>query len=484
MMRKLVILLGIPIDDLTMDQALDRIELFVETGRVTNKIHQIATVNADFVVKAMDDPELRLLLQEADMATADGMPLVWGARLLGVPLPERVAGADMVPALAQRCAEKGYSMFFLGAGPGIAQKAADILTEANPNLNIAGVISPPYSSILEMDRSILDEIKATNPDILLVAFGNPKQEKWIGMYGRELGVPVMIGVGGTFDFIAGNTKRAPEWMQKTGLEWLHRLASNPRRLFKRYVADLFGFSSFFIRQWFAMRQGEIPTTSLPLTDVVMVDDIAVISVQGRLAINNLDSFRTKAQQVLNETKQIVINLEHADFLDSAAIGALVGLGKQVRDAGGDMWLASVSETVFRTLQLLRLDKFFFIVRNVDVVLQGQHTIEQEEIVYEEITTDWNIVKAPRRLDAITSEEFTEKCKGLIQGKPSLVIDFSETLFLASAGLAALAELHREAQNLQGELRVAGCLPDVLRVIQMVRFDRVLRLYEDVSTAIN
>lgn len=484
MMRKLVILLGIPIDDLSMEQALDRIESFVETGRVTPKIHQIATVNADFIVKAMEDPELRQLLQEADMATADGMPLVWGARLLGVPLPERVAGADMVPALAKRAADKGYSLFFLGAAPGIAQKAADILTTQNPNLNIAGVISPPYSSILEMDRAILDEIKAAKPDVLLVAFGNPKQEKWIGMYGRELGIPVMIGVGGTFDFIAGNTKRAPEWMQRYGLEWLHRLAHNPRRLFKRYVTDLLGFGSFFIRQWLAMRQGQVPSTTLPYTDVVMVDEIAVLNIQGRLAINNLEGFRTKTQEVLKETNYIVVNLEFADFLDSAAIGALVGLGKQVRDANGEMWLAAIPDTVYRTLQLLRLDKFFSIVRNVDIVLQGQQAEELKEHDYGEDTEDWMIVKAPRRLDAITAEEVTNRCSALLEKKPFLILDFSDTLFLASAGLAVLAELNRKAQKAKGELRVAGCMPDVLRVIQMVRFDKVLMLYEDVNTAIS
>ena len=123
-MRKILIILGIPIDDLNMDAALNCLEEFVAVGRVTGKTHQIATVNADFVVKAIDDPELRWILQESDMATADGMPLVWGARLLGVPLEGRVTGADLVPALAERAARNGYSIYLLGGAPGVAKNAA------------------------------------------------------------------------------------------------------------------------------------------------------------------------------------------------------------------------------------------------------------------------------------------------------------------------------------------------------------------------
>jgi N-acetylglucosaminyldiphosphoundecaprenol N-acetyl-beta-D-mannosaminyltransferase len=202
-MRKLLIILGVPIDDLDMSQALMRLEQFIALGRSTGKSHQVATINADFVVNSLNDSELRRILQESDMATADGMPLVLGARLLGVPLADRVTGADLVPALAERAAQKGYSIFLLGARPGVGIRAAEILQERYPGLTIAGVIAPPNVPIQAMDRSILDQIKAAKPDILLVAFGNPKQEKWIRMYADTLAVPVCIGVGGTFDMIAG-----------------------------------------------------------------------------------------------------------------------------------------------------------------------------------------------------------------------------------------------------------------------------------------
>ena len=251
-MRKLLIILGTPIDDINMGEALDQIDAFIAAGRTSGKGHQIATINADFVVKSLHDAELRRILQEADMATADGMPLVWSARLLGVPIEGRVTGADMVPALAERAAQKGHSIYFLGAAPGIAEKAAKILLLQYPGLKIAGIASPSVEAVQNGDPAIIVACKAANPDILLVAFGNPKQEKWIYRHAQELGIPVMIGVGGTFDFIAGVTKRAPQWMQQNGLEWIYRLVQQPGRLWKRYITDLFGFGYFFLWQWWIM----------------------------------------------------------------------------------------------------------------------------------------------------------------------------------------------------------------------------------------
>jgi len=502
-MRRLIVILGVPIDDLNMGETLDRLEEFIQVGRATGKSHQVATVNADFVVKSMTDPELRYLLQEADLATADGMPLVWGARLLGVELEGRVAGADMIPALAERAAEKGYSVYFLGAAPGVAAQAAQILKEQYPDLIVAGVHSPPYSSVIDMDPAIIEEIKAARPDILLVAFGNPKQEKWIGMYGRELAIPVMIGVGGTFDFITGNTKRAPGWMQRFGLEWLHRLLKEPRRLWRRYAVDMVGFGTFFLRQWWVMRRGSALPTVLPKTDLLIVNETAVLNVEGHLTVSNYDVFNKKAQEALAITPYILVDLADAVFLDSSVIGALVGLTKQARDASGELWLASVPPTIMQTLALLRLDRFFVIVEdtNSGLALRQVHKAEvtggilpgfqvaappveeNGETAVQLMDATWTVLKGPRRLDATTAPEMAETCTALLGNNPYVVLDLSETVLLASAGLAALAQINRVASEHNGELRVANCSKDVLRVIEMVRFDKILSLYSDVPAAV-
>jgi N-acetylglucosaminyldiphosphoundecaprenol N-acetyl-beta-D-mannosaminyltransferase len=372
----------------------------------------------------------------------------------------------------------------LGAAPGVADRAGKILQERNPGLKIAGVCSPPYSSILEMDRSILDDIKAADPDVLLVAFGNPKQEKWIGLYGRELGVPVMIGIGGTLDFIAGETKRAPEWMQRTGLEWSYRLMQEPRRLWRRYVVDLAAFGSFFIRQWWVMRQGPPPSPLLPTVGSVIVGGTGVIAVNGKLTLENHTDFIAKGQEIFAETPFLIINLAEATFVDSSGVGALVGLAKQARDAGGKLWLAAVPEGVKRALELMRLDRFFEMVEDVEAGLGAHKTREDRNGAATAVQEqgEWQIVKMPRRLDAATTPNVTEECMSVLEQRQYVIIDCSELVFLTSAGLAMLAQLHRTAEENGGMLRITSCSEDVMRVIKMTRFDRVLSIFDSVTSA--
>ncbi len=372
-MRKLLIILGTPIDDINMDEALNRIEDFVAAGRVTGKGHQIATINADFVVQSLHDAELRHILQEADMATADGMPLVWSARLLGVPLEKRVTGADMVPALAERAAQKGYSIYFLGAAPGVAEKAAKILQQQYPGLKIAGIASPSPEAVQKGDPAIIAACKAAKPDILLVAFGNPKQEKWIYTHAQALGIPVMIGVGGTFDFIAGVTKRAPQWMQKSGLEWSYRLLQQPGRLWKRYTTDFFGFGYFFLWQWWVMRKKGSPSTLLPTSELLTMRETVIMNVQGRLDRSNQDVFAEKAYRALAEQPHLIINLEQTEFLDSSVIGTLVALCKQAREKGGNLWLMNVPPPINQVFVLLRLNQFFDVCQSIEETHQERRS---------------------------------------------------------------------------------------------------------------
>jgi N-acetylglucosaminyldiphosphoundecaprenol N-acetyl-beta-D-mannosaminyltransferase len=481
-MRKLLIILGVPIDDLNIPEALDRLEEFIKIGRASGRSHQIATVNADFVVNSLHDPELRRILQEADMATADGMPLVMGARMLGVPLTGRVTGADLVPALAARAAQKGYSIFLLGARPGVAARAAQILQSRYDGLKIVGVVSPPNTSLLEMDQSILDAVKAANPDILLVAFGNPKQEKWISMYARELSVPICIGIGGTLDMIAGITKRAPLWMQRAGLEWLYRLTQEPRRLWKRYVLDMVYFGYFFVRQWSAMRRGHVPSTWLPLSDTIAVDNTVILNIQGRMDASNLAAFVDQATQALAISPFLVVNLSKAEFLDSSAMGALVALANRARAAGGGVRLVSVAPPIARILSLVRLDRFFDIDDDVETSLKSGRISSETWIEPVQAHHGWLIVKMPRSLDATTSPEVIKTCTARMKDNARLILDFSETIFVASAGLAAMVKLSRHSKESGGELRVVGCSGDVLRGIKLVKLDMVIPLFHDLQAA--
>jgi len=225
---------GVPIDPIDMTAALSRLREVMTGGR----LFQVSTINLDFMVRAQSDPEVRRIFQRSDLNLADGAPVVWLGRLLGAAVPERVAGADLIPALMAEAAKVGARVFFLGGEGGVAEQAVRKMQELNPDLVVAGFYEPPRASVEDMNTAeILARIREARADILLVAFGHPKQERWIDLNRAELPVSVAIGVGCVFDLIAGRSRRAPAWMQVVGLEWAYRLAGDPGRLFGRYATD-------------------------------------------------------------------------------------------------------------------------------------------------------------------------------------------------------------------------------------------------------
>ena len=234
---------GVRIDSVDLRSAVELIESAVDDRTAL----QIATVNLDFLVRAQRSAELRRVLASTELNVADGMPLVWLSRLAGRRLPGRTAGSDLVPLAMGRLAARGARVFLLGGERAVAIEAGRRLAEAYPGLVFAGHCEPPRVAIDRMpNRSIVRLIQQARPDVLLVAFGNPKQELWINRYRESLGVSVTIGVGCTLDLIAGRSVRAPAWMQRIGLEWLFRLAQEPRRLFRRYVTDSLWLARFAI----------------------------------------------------------------------------------------------------------------------------------------------------------------------------------------------------------------------------------------------
>ncbi len=243
-------ILGIPFHTMTLAGAVDRIEAMVADGGV----HYVVTPNVDFLVKAQRDTELRRILVRADLVLCDGKPIVWASHLLGGALPARVSGSDLIPSLIQSAARLGWRIFLLGGSPEVAAAAARRIAETHPSLPPVAFYSPPFRPLSEMnDAEIIEKVRAARPDVMLVCFGCPKQEKWMSRNRDALGVPVMIGAGATIDFLADKVARAPVWMQRSGTEWLFRLLQEPRRLAWRYADDLLHFFPAVLRQrW---RQG-------------------------------------------------------------------------------------------------------------------------------------------------------------------------------------------------------------------------------------
>ncbi len=212
------------VDCVDMTAALARIEGFVVAGGH----HVVATVNPEFVMRAHDDKEFARVLESADLCLADGSGVVWAARRQGCALARPVTGVDLIPPLAALSARRRFRLFLLGAAPGVADELAALLRDQHPDLHIASHSGSPDPA---SDAETMARIKEDRPQVLLVAYGAPKQELWIDRVGKRLdGVAVAIGVGGAFDFLTGRVPRAPLWMRRVGMEWLFRLVNQPWRI--------------------------------------------------------------------------------------------------------------------------------------------------------------------------------------------------------------------------------------------------------------
>ena len=216
-------ILGVMVDSLTMSQAVERVQQFIDE----KKNALVATANAEMLMRTTTDEELKDILNNADLVVPDGAGTVWAANYLGVPMPERVAGYDLAQELMRKAPARGDRIYFFGSAPGVADKAREKALELYPGIKIVGTRNGYFKEDDEAD--IIAEIKAAHPDILLAALGVPKQEKWLNKYRQELQVPVSMGVGGTLDVMAGVMERAPLWMQKAKLEWLFRGLKQPSR---------------------------------------------------------------------------------------------------------------------------------------------------------------------------------------------------------------------------------------------------------------
>ena len=230
--------LNTQIDNVTMDEAIETIDILIQS----NKCSYVVTPNLDHIVIMETDEEFSEIYKNADLIVADGKPLIWISKFLKKPIKEKISGSDLFPRMCKMAAEKGYSIFILGAAEGVADKAAINLKKKNPGLRIVGTYSPPFG--FEKDSKELGKIRdivvGEKPDILAVSLGSPKGEKFIYKYLKEYGIPLGISIGATIDFEAGNVKRAPKWMADHGLEWLFRITQDPKRLIKRYWNDAIG----------------------------------------------------------------------------------------------------------------------------------------------------------------------------------------------------------------------------------------------------
>ncbi|HEY0563064.1 MAG TPA: WecB/TagA/CpsF family glycosyltransferase [Methylophilus sp.] len=251
-MHKKIHLFDITIDRLTMQETVETISSWLLSDERHNRY--VVTPNVDHIVNLDANAAFKQAYQKASLVVADGRPVVLASKLLGQPLPEVVPGSDLVPAIFnyfQYQLNKPLTVFLLGAMPGVAEKAAEQMALSWPNVQVVGLYSPDFGfeKSEQVSQQVAERVSKTQPDIVVFGVGAPKQELWSAQYGHLLNSKVILCVGATIDFLAGEKSRAPMWVRKIGFEWLHRLSTEPKRLAKRYLYDALVFPLLVFRAW-------------------------------------------------------------------------------------------------------------------------------------------------------------------------------------------------------------------------------------------
>ena len=243
---------GVEIDVVRMGDAVARIAGWLDEPSEVCRF--VVTPNVDHTVVVQTNTALQAVYRDAHLVLADGAPIILASRLLRRPLPERVAGSELVPHLfAHATPARPVRVFLLGAGPGVADRAADRIRQQWPGVDIVGTYCPPlgFEKDPREEANILARVADAQPELLVVGLGAPKQEIWVHKHHRQLAAKVALCVGATIDFLAGEKPQAPVWMRRTGLEWIHRVATEPRRLAGRYAKDAWHFPQLVLREWWS-----------------------------------------------------------------------------------------------------------------------------------------------------------------------------------------------------------------------------------------
>jgi len=472
-----VVILGVPFHDLTLDETVDEIARLVARRDPC----YLATANLDFAAQASQDVELQRILLEAELVLCDGKPLVWASRQVGSPLRARVAGSDLVPRLAAEAVQRNWSLFFLGGEPDSLALAMTRLQAQHPGLKVAGY-SPPFAPLLEMEHdTIAARIKAARPDILLVAFGCPKQEKWIYMNFRRLGVPVSIGVGATVDFLAGKFRRAPGWMQAIGAEWVFRLLQEPRRLFTRYWFDLV----FFVRAMQAERRARraqgTPPAAAPYVPVPQSGAVTTLRWPATVDAGAIQAGLVPAPRGSGPGEILALDLSGVGFIDSSGLGLIVRGFRQLHQRGGGLVLVRPSAAVRQLLATVRLDRVIPTVEDAGdarLALGLRPAADagaggSPDTLVLALTGDLTASSVPS-----TSRWLEESWAAKPAGR-TLRLDLRAVNFADSSGLGLLVRAHRLVQARPGSrLVLSGVNANVRNVIGLARLDRLFEFAED------
>jgi N-acetylglucosaminyldiphosphoundecaprenol N-acetyl-beta-D-mannosaminyltransferase len=470
-----IAILGVPFDNVSLADTIGVIEEMI----ASKKPHYIATANVDFLVQSMEDIELRRILFDADLVVCDGTPLVWVSRLLGNPLKERVAGSDLVPELLRVSAEKGHRVFFLGGQEEVLEAAVKNVREKHPDLKIAGHYSPPYAPLLEMDHEdICRRINETKPDICLVAFGCPKQEKWSWMNRGRLDVPMSVGVGATIDFLAGNIKRAPKWIGLIGMEWFYRMLQEPKRLVKRYAKDLWVFGFGILRQIRELRRRIGVHKCSRKAKGILREEFYWLELPLRLDTTAVKTQEAIWEAAVHSDRRILLVSAGVKHIDSTGTGLLVRLAKMAREQQVVFILVGVSKAVLNALELMQIQDLFHMTEKVaDALVIGRERLRELEAPTERTETAGEIARRIAWKGEVTAanvgEVWDHTERALNDAESELIIDLAAVRFIDSSGAGLMVKVKKAAVEKRIEIEFRDPGKEVLNVLRMTRLEKFL-----------
>jgi N-acetylglucosaminyldiphosphoundecaprenol N-acetyl-beta-D-mannosaminyltransferase len=469
----MTVLLGLPFHDLTLAETLD----YCREAMAGDESRYLVTANVDFTTQAYEDEDLKKIVFFADRVVCDGMPLVWLSKWFGYPLRERVAGSDMVPRLLEICAETKRSVYFFGSDLDTLEEAKGIVEARYPGLKIAGMDSPPVGAVIEWDNeSLCERMRVSGASLLLACLGCPKQERWIFAHHREAGIPLSIGVGASLDFITGKQKRAPLWMQSSGLEWLWRMSSSPSRLVARYRKDLVFLVKASLRQARSqLRREKIEQLATPTLPSIEERTLAVTRIEwvGELRQAGLVGAAVPA---LIESP-VLLDASQVSFMDSSGLGRIAQLVRNCRLAKQELIVVSPSVAFLKAVSAAQMGTLLTMVDSDEEAVARVSGPIGRGVVCEVADQDGVVwVSFSRALDALYHDEMMSVFDAVLAERGesmSLVVDLREVGFIDSRAVGGLIRVWKLMKARGGGMYLAGANAAVSEIIALLRLDKIL-----------
>lgn len=502
--------LGIPVDNFTLTEAVERI---VTLARIKDgKSRLVSTLNVDFLVNALGygfseprHPELLRVLRESEIVTADGFPIVWLSKIVGKPIKARVAGSDLVPALAKRIAGEELSLFLLGGGEGSAATAAQVLKANSPGLTIAGSAAPyihtegpNVEKFSAEDHALVEEINASGASILLMGLGNPKQELWFDRNKERLNVPIAIGVGGTFEFIMGKVRRAPKFLQKLNLEWCYRITQDPKRLIGRYakgLVNLFVLATpllyYWLKESFLYRQ----TPNRPSTDIhwqsvwsSRSESLQILRLPKIVTPGYLAKLIDQLRENETNTGTRLLDFSQVKHICAAGHHELFRLAEILDRNPGSFSLLGLNKSVKRHLQACRVLDLLGQTQQGNNALSAISYVDQQAAPATEIGCNSYTMNATTliflsgRVDGHSLDGLgLIECMQHAARERTCIIDLRNVTLLEPTAITKLQTLINEVlKQGSGAIMVSGASEDITQMFQATGLDNNLIAMDDAT----